>query len=121
MAGAEVWDFAIRDIGLTVVHPATSRNAEAKNVKQHGTKQDVEYAKNRFLQYNFKLTYYSIVFVHGIIGHPERTWSASAAGEHDSDIGDVVAPNTTPEVSNSGLKNSTFWPGALLPQILPNS
>ena len=43
---------------------------------------------------------YSIIFVHGLFGHPQKTWTAKRS---------------------EGASNTIYWPKDLLPTVIPDS
>ena len=73
------------------------------------------------------LVLFSIVFVHGLGGHPKDTWStaalkAEAKGgffsrlKHQSDAGSSPA-----DLAGDGSDGTVFWPSDLLPQTIKNA
>ena len=79
--------FEIRNIGLTIVHQA---------------------------ELEHKL---DVVFVHGLFGHPERTWSRKT----DADPG---SEEPTPKKARKNARTEArniHWPRDLLPKICPQA
>ncbi|KAK3385254.1 hypothetical protein B0H63DRAFT_543518, partial [Podospora didyma] len=52
---------------------------------------------------------YSLVFVHGFTGHPEKTWKR-AAKKHGREDGEALPPS-----------KDVYWPADLVPRTLPSS
>lgn len=74
------------------------------------------------------LTVSSIVFVHGLFGHPQNTWTCSTSRHGDQikplTSADGEAVEQTPkERSTLGRKapKDVYWPRDLLPTIMPQS
>lgn len=74
----------------------------------------------------------SIVFVHGLTGHPEHTWSEKqevgrGQNEHNDNDGErrskrqKLLPSATPPEEEYGLHEPTYWPRDLVPIDVPNA
>jgi hypothetical protein len=71
------------------------------------------------------LTFSSIIFVHGLFGHPEKTWTG-----HQSRSRSPPQPpseQSSQVMTGGSIKNAeqhsddVFWPADLLPDVVPNT
>ena len=84
---------------------------------------------------NYGLTKHSIVFVHGLQGHPRRTWSCKANADSSEEGSGSATRKTSPfrgfkkiisrkkaieSESWSRSDTEVFWPLDLLPEDCPN-
>jgi hypothetical protein len=74
-----------------------------------------------------KLTIHSLVFVHGLNGHPIKTWSATAASAIDekkkrslSEIFRRRKKQPSSAAAAASEKDSVFWPRDILAKDVPN-
>ena len=66
--------------------------------------------------------YSSIIFVHGLFGHPKKTWSSKKARPSSSNVSQGLNERLkdTEQLDNTNLTGSTFWPQHLLPSVIPD-
>ncbi|KAK0511439.1 hypothetical protein JMJ35_006012 [Cladonia borealis] len=64
-----------------------------------------------------------IVFVHGLFGHPEKTWSSKKSRSSSSNSSTTADERLqhTEQIDNNGISVSTFWPQTLLPTVIPDA
>ena len=60
---------------------------------------------------------YSVIFVHGIMGHPQATWQTASSPSLSESIR-LISGRTVPTVSQS--HESVFWPLDSLPKDVSN-
>lgn len=77
----------------------------------------------------------SIIFVHGLFGHPEKTWTGTKTSSKTAQRGSlprspaksspapgVVEKEDVKKVDRSESRlDAVFWPAALLPKVVPNT
>jgi hypothetical protein len=73
------------------------------------------------------------VFVHGLTGHPERTWTHKAErmeGQHGHEVGEggerpakfrKLVPSTSSSHERSGIRKAVYWPRDLVPITAPHA
>jgi hypothetical protein len=78
----------------------------------------------------YGLTYFSIVFIHGFTGHPERTWTSKEGPLIDrGSLEDPETPVTKFRKFHSssgsrsavGKTSAVYWPRDLLPKAIPDA
>ena len=66
----------------------------------------------------------SLVFVHGLGGHPENTWTYEAEGKSSKRLKSLFVSSRSSKTSGGEAADqkstSTFWPRDLLAEQLPN-
>jgi len=71
----------------------------------------------------YSLTYRSVVFVHGLTGHPQRTWTYTEQVQRERDtflskLARWTQSSTAQEVEEQTYLKTVFWPRDLLKDVL---
>ena len=92
------------------------------------------YAYSFFCSNDLTLKYHRIIFVHGLFGHPYKTWTKqispsvpqwSKNNEINREMtvahSDGQADSSSNNVTSRKNAKSVFWPEVLLPKVLPDT